>query len=191
MVIKFDGVEKPYTAIVAGDINGDGLANQVDLQLIIKHILGTQNSELKGISLISADLNNDGQVNQMDLRMMIDYIVYGRLVVEVVDKPTSPKIEVVSGSLGDNEYYTTYPVIKIVETQPRNVGKTTYKLEGAEQKEETEIENNGRITLSKNGTYIITSYTYSKEGLKSRSNNQNNKSRCRSTNSTNNRTCWN
>lgn len=177
MGIRFDGIEKNYLALVVGDINGDGLANQIELQMLIKHIIGMQGNKLTGISFICADLNSDGKVNQIDLKILIDYIIYGRIIVEKPEIPRSPKIEIVSGVLGNDNYYKTKPVIKITETENRNVGKTTYRLEGAETKAETDIVNNGRITLEKNGTYTITCYTYSKEGLKSRSYYKSNKSR--------------
>jgi len=169
MGIKFEGIAKTYVAIVAGDINGDGLCNQIEVQRINKHIIGYTGSRLTGIDFIAADLNNDGRVNQIDLRNIIDYVVYGRIIIEKPDTPTKPRIEIETGALGKNGYYVSYPTIRVIETQMRNVGKTTYKIEGAINQKETEIANNGKIKLTKSGTYTITSYTYSKEGVSSRS----------------------
>lgn len=78
MIIKFDGVEEKYTALVVGDINGDGLANQVELQNIIKHIIGLKKYQLTGERLLCADINTDNVVNQKDLKLLINYILYNR-----------------------------------------------------------------------------------------------------------------
>lgn len=39
MIVKFDAQDKEYTALVVGDINSDGVLNQIDLKFVIGHIV--------------------------------------------------------------------------------------------------------------------------------------------------------
>ena len=145
MNVKFDGVYKVYTISVVGDFNGDGLSNQIEIQHLIKHIVNPDKFALKDIALISADVNNDGNVNQIDLTQLINYVVFGRLNIGEINRPKSPKIEVISGEReGNNGPYTTDVIVKITPQETQNVDKTTYIISGSIQTEETEIPENGQ-----------------------------------------------
>lgn len=48
--------------------------------------------------------------------------------------------------------------------------KNTYTIEGSAQIEETELDSTGTITISENGIYIITAYSYNEAGKKSEGN---------------------
>ncbi len=79
MVASRKDGSKDYIISVIGDINKDGLFNQVDISLLIKHLVGLQNFILKDILLKSADIKYDENVNQIDLTAAISYLVFGRL----------------------------------------------------------------------------------------------------------------
>ncbi len=100
MDIKFDGVEKTYKASVIGDLNGDGIANQIELQHLIKHIVIPNKSTISGIKLLSADINGDGSINQIDLTILINYIVFGRLNVEEMTLPQETETEIKDEDIG-------------------------------------------------------------------------------------------
>ena len=49
MIATFEGFEKRYELSVIGDINSDGQINQIDLNLLIKHIVGYEAGQIKGL----------------------------------------------------------------------------------------------------------------------------------------------
>lgn len=53
-----------WTALIYGDVNGDGAINNSDRVKIRNHVLGT--SPLSGALSVAADVNKDGQVNNSD-----------------------------------------------------------------------------------------------------------------------------
>jgi len=54
-----------YTAVIYGDVNGDGSINMLDMAYQKKHILGIQT--LEGEYLEAADVSGDGSVNILDM----------------------------------------------------------------------------------------------------------------------------
>ena len=67
MLIKImDGatVKKTYTAVVTGDINGDGKVTLTDFVQLKSHILNK--STLTGAYASAADLNGDGKITLTD-----------------------------------------------------------------------------------------------------------------------------
>lgn len=60
-VVSTDAAKKPRSA----DLNRDGVVNQADLDILIKHY-GTKNRR--------ADLNKDGKVNIFDLSILLSQI---------------------------------------------------------------------------------------------------------------------
>ncbi len=64
---SFDGVVmttdcKDLGACMGGDIDGNGVLNNQDITLLIRHLSGWKNSEIR----IFADMNSDGKVNNRD-----------------------------------------------------------------------------------------------------------------------------
>jgi hypothetical protein len=78
---------------VAGDVNGDGSINVLDIQSIIVHILGT---ELDGDSLFAADYNGDGNVDVLDILAIVNIILNPR---DLGSNATSAKFIVDGNSL--------------------------------------------------------------------------------------------
>lgn len=59
--------------VVIGDIDDNGDVNSVDLCLLRRYILGTQNLNAKGLK--AADINCDGNANSVDFDMLKDIIL--------------------------------------------------------------------------------------------------------------------
>lgn len=71
-----------YTISVIGDVNGDGLLNQIDIRNIISVIIGTKSYGETVVSKKAYDITDDEKVDQRDLNKMIQYIVLGKLGVK-------------------------------------------------------------------------------------------------------------
>ena len=53
MALKVNGWEKTYTISVIGDLDGDGISNQIELSKIIREVKEVENCRLEGIEKIS------------------------------------------------------------------------------------------------------------------------------------------
>lgn len=167
MTVKNITDNSMYTISVIGDFNNDGRISQVELTQLIRHVVGLNEYQLNGAILKSADLNNDNKVNTIDITIMIRYIVYGELDIEEASQVKSPTIEIISGTQGTNDWYTSNVELRIIANEDNvNIDKTTYKISGSKQVAETEIKAGETINLEQ-GTYQISAYTYSKSGFKS------------------------
>ena len=62
---------KELTAVVRGDLNGDGLLDLIDLSRITLHYVGSDLCILEGAYLKGADLNYDGKINLIDMSQLI------------------------------------------------------------------------------------------------------------------------
>lgn len=62
-----------YTAVIYGDLTGDGIINSADLLRLRQHLLGTK--ELNDAYLKAADLTGDGTVNSADLLKLRQYLL--------------------------------------------------------------------------------------------------------------------
>lgn len=83
--------------------------------------------------------------------------------------PTAPTILVSSGTKGQNGWYVSDVVVKIIQgtDNESGVNKTTYILDGAMSESETDIESGNTLKISEEGETAITAYTYDKAGNKS------------------------
>lgn len=61
--------DRSYTLVVTGDINGDGYHNELDLTLLINHILDRTLIQDE-IESMASDMNDDGEIDIVDLSMM-------------------------------------------------------------------------------------------------------------------------
>lgn len=73
LTITSNGESKSFTAVLYGDINGDGVVNALDLLKVQKHILGV--SKLTGYSYKAADTSKDNNVNALDLLKLQKHIL--------------------------------------------------------------------------------------------------------------------
>lgn len=64
---------KTYTAIVYGDLTGDGLVNSADLLRLRQYLLATK--DLTDAYKEAADLTGDGQINSADLLKLRQYLL--------------------------------------------------------------------------------------------------------------------
>lgn len=71
-ILKFaDG--QSFSAVVLGDLSGDGQINSADILKIRLHLLNT--NPLTGAYKEAADVNNDGQINSADLLLIRQYLL--------------------------------------------------------------------------------------------------------------------
>ena len=169
MVFTYEGSEDLYKISVIGDLNSDGISNQIELNRIIKCVIGMKGYELEGLNKLSGDITGDGLIDQRDVSALIKYIVFGTLDVGDILRPVAPSIEVIKGESNTENYYLSDVTVKITENTSTGVEnlKTMYQVSGAETVPETELKSGTTLTFTKEGTYTITAYTYSKEGTKS------------------------
>lgn len=71
--------EKTYTAVIYGDVNGDGKISAVDYMKVKNYIMNT--GTLSGGYLTAADINKDGKVTAVDY-MKIKNNIMGRSTIE-------------------------------------------------------------------------------------------------------------
>ena len=71
--------------ILKGDVNGDGVIDSADLQLIAQHIVNT--TTLSGDDFLAADVNASGTVDSADLQLVAQYLV-GTIVEFPTPTPT-------------------------------------------------------------------------------------------------------
>lgn len=69
-----------YSAIIYGDVNGDGVGNIKDLLIIQKHLLGV--SKLEGIYLNAGDANRDGKDLSIKDLLVLQKQILGLTTVE-------------------------------------------------------------------------------------------------------------
>lgn len=63
---------RPAPASGLGDVNGDGVIDENDVELVNLHVQGVQS--LTGRSLRVADVDGDGQVTANDANLISDFI---------------------------------------------------------------------------------------------------------------------
>ena len=144
--------EDTYIAVVDGDVSKDGKVDQIDVSKMVRQ-------ETEEIGKVEA--------SEYGIEKVARKIVYGEYELEKVKEVEKPEIKVVNGQQGENEWYTTDVELEINQKEEQGK-KTVYKIKGAEEKEETQIEEGQKVTIDKDGIYKVIAYTYGEEGNKSR-----------------------
>ena len=169
MKIRFDNIENEYTACVIGDINGDGEISQYEISKAIKHVVGLEAHQLSGINATAIDVDGDGEITQKDVSILIKYVVYGKLDIDGKKIPTAPIISVLSGEQGKNNWYTSSVELQInkPEKSPVKIEYMVLEITGTENIQETQIDDDKKITIQQDGTYEVKAYSVSVIGTKS------------------------
>jgi len=116
-MVVTDGVTS-YTISVIGDVNKDGLLNQVDIREMIQIIIGTKAQDASVVSKKAFDVNDDEATDQRDLTKMIQYVIYGKMGVkeenanpnkEEDNKPQNPEpvIDQTAPTMSEVQFSTT------------------------------------------------------------------------------------
>ena len=71
-ILQSAAAGQSLTAVVTGDVNGDGDASITDMLMLKGHILGT---ELTGAGLAAGDVNRDGDVSISDFLAIKSYLL--------------------------------------------------------------------------------------------------------------------
>ena len=169
MKIRFDNIENEYTACVIGDINSDGEISQYEISKAIKHVVGLEAHQLSGINATAIDVDGDGEITQKDVSILIKYVVYGKLDIDGKKTPTAPIISVLSGEQGKNNWYTSGVELQInkPEKSPVKIEYMVLEITGTENIQETQIDDDKKITIQQDGTYEVKAYSVSVIGTKS------------------------
>ena len=73
--IELNEEEVEYTAVVKGDLNGDGESDDIDLLRMLRYQVGLDNN-LTGMYLKAADINNDEEAaDDIDLLKLVRVLV--------------------------------------------------------------------------------------------------------------------
>ena len=166
MVVQCKNSDKKYVISVIGDLNSDGNMGEIELNILIKYIVGINTSEIQGILAESADINGDSAIDQIDVTILIRWIVYGELDIDESKKPEAPEIKVIEGTKGENEWYKSNVKIEIAKQEDDivEVEKILYSINDEDEK----IINSGEeIEITEDGEYTIKAYAYSKDGYES------------------------
>ncbi len=158
-----------YDISVLGDINRDGILNQIELTREIRDILETDNWKIdEEIEKISGDVNEDKKIDQKDTEVIINYIVFGKLNIKNYDLIAKPQINVLSGVKSEDRYESNVE-INIVQTDI-NAKKTIYKIISGDKEDNDyiEIKNSEKIKIENDGVYRIIAYSYGEYGNKSK-----------------------
>lgn len=167
--VKSENENEEQTTVVVGDMDKDGDSNQVELTTIIRNVIDSRKWNLTNEKAIAADINIDNEININDVKSSVKYIVYGEMKIPEVKDVKAPTLEIIGGTY-DNELksYTDNVVVKITENE-ENAQKTMYKIEGTNnQQSYTEIKSGETVTLTEEGTYKISAYTYGELGNRSK-----------------------
>lgn len=137
------------------------------------------------------DFKNNSSIDTLDVYIVNEqshniYYVKGVIVdnktyytipgnyTKVIDNtaPTTPTIDIISGTKSKRGFYTGEVVLRVTPgiDKMSGVNKTTYKIiKDSQEFEETELESNSTITLSEYANYKIIAITYDNNNNKSAS----------------------
>jgi beta-N-acetylglucosaminidase len=71
-------VQRTYTVLLYGDVNGNGKINSSDLNTLFLHVLGSKTVD--SIYQLAADANHNGKVNSADLNTIFQHVL-GQLTI--------------------------------------------------------------------------------------------------------------
>lgn len=169
---------REYNVSVVGDLDGNGLSNQVELTKIIRNTINSEKWKLEGINKLSADMAANGEINKEDIIASVNYIVFEELEIPSFKPVNTPSIEIVSGEFDEEKNcYVGNVQVKITENE-ENALRTQYKIENekGEIVQYTEIERNQKnsdgkyekiIEITNDDIFKISAYTNGNLGNRS------------------------
>lgn len=158
-----------YFISVIGDTNANGEIEQLELSQLIRYLVDKTNNNLSLLPFLSMDINMDGKLDIIDITLMIRYITYDEIELEPEKLPSKPIIEITQENKGIENWYNSDVTLK-VETDSSSlveILKNTYEITGKINQREKDIAKEELITLTEEGAYEVTAYSYSVYGTKS------------------------
>lgn len=95
-----------------GDLDGNGMVNAMDLQLLKSYVLGNITSFPAGDASFG-DLTGDGQVNKADIQILQDYLM------------SRCNGFIQQGTVYDNIYFAKHAALELAATETTNAGSLT------------------------------------------------------------------
>ena len=168
MVLEYNQNGRTFDISVLGDINGDGILNQIELTREIRDILKTENWKIeKEIEKLAGDIERDRKIDEKDTEAIINYIVFEKFKIDDFELVQKPQIDILGGDYKEDRYRGNVSV-KITEKNDKTkTKKTVYKVIGSEEKEYKEIIGE-ELKIETDGVFKVTAYTYGIEGNKSK-----------------------
>ena len=168
MLLEYNQNGRTFDISVLGDINGDGILNQIELTREIRDILKTENWKIeKEIEKLAGDIERDRKIDEKDTEAIINYIVFEKFKIDDFELVQKPQIDILGGDYKEDRYRGNVSV-KITEKNDKTkTQKTVYKVIGSEEKEYKEIIGE-ELKIETDGVFKVTAYTYGIEGNKSK-----------------------
>ena len=171
MVLEYNQNGRTFDISVLGDINGDGVLNQIELTREIRDILETENWKIeKEIEKLAGDIERDKKIDEKDTEAIINYIVFGKLNIGEFELVEKPEIEVTGEDYEEDRYRGNVNVKIAEKNEKTKTQKTVYKVIGSEEKEYKTIDAQEELKIETDGVFKVTAYTYGIEGNKSKGN---------------------
>ena len=171
MVLEYNQNGRTFDISVLGDINGDGILNQIELTREIRDILETENWKIeKEIEKLAGDIERDKKIDEKDTEAIINYIVFGKLNIGEFELVEKPEIEVTGEDYEEDRYRGNVNVKIAEKNEKTKTQKTVYKVIGSEEKEYKTIDAQEELKIETDGVFKVTAYTYGIEGNKSKGN---------------------
>ena len=166
MVLEYNQNGRTFDISVLGDINEDGILNQIELTREIRDILKTENWKIeKEIEKLAGDIERDRKIDEKDTEAIINYIVFEKFKIDDFELVQKPQIDILGGDYKEDRYRGNVNV-KITEKNDKT--KTVYKVIGSEEKKYKEISGEEELKIETDGVFKVTAYTYGIEGNKSK-----------------------
>ena len=169
MVLEYNQNGRTFDISVLGDINGDGILNQIELTREIRDILKTENWKIeKEIEKLAGDIERDRKIDEKDTEAIINYIVFEKFKIDDFELVQNPQIDILGGDYKEDRYRGNVSVKIIEKNDKTKTQKTVYKVIGSEEKKYKEISGEEELKIETDGVFKVTAYTYGIEGNKSK-----------------------
>ena len=105
MLLEYNQNGRTFDISVLGDINGDGILNQIELTREIRDILKTENWKIeKEIEKLAGDIERDRKIDEKDTEAIINYIVFEKFKIDDFELVQKPQIDILGGDYKEDRY---------------------------------------------------------------------------------------